>query len=208
MHAIDYNIELAHIYSDAQIGGEQTFSIEEGAKFVNSLVADSKTFSVSLLIDNYNASTFTVNEQDLINLSRSHGVPFDFIVYEADLADLCDLLVRDMDSTSIERIKFPKHKKEILAVKHNGKIIGVRDYFGTHSRNTCAALIACWHLARLGVYPMPESKIRRLSDKTFQAKKTVTVLPKKYEPNENKALAILRNTIHKDLVSNMQYIYF
>lgn len=205
---VDYNIELAHIYSDEQVGEEQGRSIEEGAKFIKGLIADSKTFSVSLLIDNYSTSSFTVNEQDLISLANSHGVPFDFVVLEAMLADLCDLLIRDMDPLAVERVKFPKHNKESLVLKHNGKIIGIRDYFETHERNTCAALIACWHLARLGVYQMPEGKIRRFSNRSFEARKSVTVLPKKYKSNEDKALAILGGTIHKDLIRNIEYVYF
>jgi len=205
---VDYNIELAHIYSDEQIGDEQARSIEEGNKFINRLKDNSESFSVSLLIDNYNTSSFTVDEEQLLSLAKGRGISFDFIVHEAELADLCDLLIRDMDPSVVQRVKFPKHNKESLVLKHNGKIIGVRDYFDTHERNTCAALVACWHLARLGIYPMPEEKIRRLSDASFQARRSVTVLPKKYKNNEDKALAILGGTIYKDLLKNIEYVYF
>lgn len=205
---VDYNIELAHIYSDDEIGEEQELSIREGIKLINRLRGNSESFSVSLLIDNYNTSSFTVGEDQLVDLAKSHGVSLDFIIHEAELVSLCDLLVKDMDPLAVERVKFLKYNKESLVLKHNGKIIGIKDYFDTHERNTCAALVACWHLARLGVYPMPEDKIRRLSDASFQARRSITVLPKKYKSNEDKVLAILGSTIYKDLVEKIEYIYF
>lgn len=88
------------------------------------------------------------------------------------------------------------------------KIIGIRDHFDSGYKNTCAALVACWHLARLGVYEIEEDKIKRLSKKSFQASKTLTVLPKKYKTNENKALTILASTTYKDLLKNIEYIFF
>lgn len=118
---VDYNIELAHIYSDQKVGDEQVISIEEGVKFINKLKEASKTYSVSLLIDNYNASSFTVSETELVNLAKKYGVSFDFVVHEAVLADLCDLLVKDIDPVALEKVEFAKSSKESLVLKHDGK---------------------------------------------------------------------------------------
>ncbi len=205
---VDYSIELAHIYSDEKIGDEQASSIDEGVKFINGLKENLKTFSTTLLIDNYSPSSFTLDENELVDLAKSYGISFDFICYEAELADLCDLLIKDMDPAALVRVKFPKFNKESLVLKHGRKIIGIRDYFETHYRNTCAALVACWHLARLGIYKISEEKIKRFSENSFQATKTLTVLPKKYKANEDKVLTILGNSFHKNVLKNIEYVFF
>lgn len=205
---IDYSIELAHIYADEDIGDDQIRSLEEGAMIIKQLSSNSKSFSVSILIDDYSVPNFTVDPNELIDLAKSHGISVDFIVREARLSSIADLFIKELNSEVLNTEEFPKSGKHSLVLTSQGEKIGIRDYYNNHQKNTCASLIAVWQLARLGVYELEKEAFIERSDKPFAAVRTITVLPEKYRDNENKAAIILRNSRYAHLVGNIEHVFF
>ena len=204
---IDYSIELAHVYADESIRDEQIRSLVEGARIIKELSTSSKSFSVSILIDDYSVPTFTVDTNRLIDLAKSHGILIDFIVKEARLSAVADLL-KEINPGVLSTEEFPKAGKHSLVLTNKGEKIGIRDYFSGHQKNTCASLIAVWQLARLGVYELEKETFIKRSEKPFSAARTITVLPEKYRESENKATIILKNSNFAHLVDKIEHVFF
>lgn len=205
---IDYSIELAHIYADETIGDEQIRSFEEGARVIQQLNTNSKSFSVSILIDDYSVPAFTVDTNKLISLAKNQGILVDFIVREARLNSVADFLIKEINPSVLSTEEFAKSGKHSLVLTSQGEKIGIRDYFNSHQKNTCASLVAVWQLARLGVYELGKEAYIKKSDKPFLATRTITVLPGKYKDNEEKAAIILKNSRYAHLVGNIEHIFF
>ncbi len=75
------------------------------------------------------------------------------------------------------------------------------------NKPSCTLLIAIWYLCRFGIYGVP-AKTRRFNKKEFIAEKLVTIIPEKYKDGELKVLKLLGATKFKDLVKNIEHIYF
>lgn len=106
MKKVDYNIEYAHLYADDErvsIGKEQEKSIELTEEVIEKLERKGKTYSLNLLIDNYNGNVDRVDEDHLYSQLEEKGIAPDYIVYEADLVRAADSLIDKIRDSYIKR---------------------------------------------------------------------------------------------------------
>ena len=103
---------------------------------------------------------------------------------------------------------FNKLEKEVLVLEHHNGIIGLKEEFEFSYRHTCALLSASWSMCRLGILKIPQDAIRKLSNKTFEAHKIITILPEKYRVVEDKVLEIIKSTKFNDVVQDIEYEFF
>ncbi len=186
---VGYNIEYAHIYADKLFGKEQQKSIKELRKTVNRLKRLNKNYVLTVLIDEYSPSQNRLSiKQFLDKLDELKSKP-DYLAFESQLAPYKDLLLKEMKG---------KIKKEY------------KTYIKKHGKIPCSLLIAIWYLKRLGLIKAEKGELTHLSknNKPFPAKKIITILPKKYQIVEIKALKIIRATRFKKYSAKISNIFF
>ncbi len=186
---LDYNIEYAHIYADEHFGTEHKKSVEELHKIITKLKQSNKSYVLSVLIDEYNSIRHTLNIKNFLKkLEQSNSKP-DFIGFESRL-------VKDKDSLLKEMSKKIRKEYEEYIIKQ-GKI-------------PCSFLIALWYLKRLGLLNMKGEELHSISkeNKPFIAREIITILPKRYQAIEIKALKIIKSTKFKKYLKNIKNIFF
>lgn len=203
-----YNIEFAHIYADRDFSSEQIKSVENLKNLMKKLKQQKENFVTSVLIDDYNSKSHSLDESNFVHTIKSYAVPVDFIAYESKLNLLADRVIEDLPKSILETRFSSDTLDKAIILKTEGRSIKLRDYFESSVKNTCALLTACWLLCRLGIYVIPENGIRRLNTRSFEGNNIITILPKKYEYNEYKALAIIRALGRKELLKKIEYIFF
>lgn len=115
------------------------------------------------------------------------GAMPDYLIFESALVSLAPLLLESLPMA--ERRALEQHFKKI------GKI-------------NCSFLVAVWQLVRLGVLPLPSLRKFTPLDKPFIAEKTITILPRTYERNEQRALGYIKLSPFADYLSKIEYIFF
>lgn len=119
-------------------------------------------------------------------LKKRESLP-DYLVMESDLVPFAEHLLLLLPIE--KRLEFEKHFQKL------GKI-------------NCSFLVSVWQLIRLGKLPMPKVQKLTSTEKSFVAEKTMTILPRHYERNEQKALDIIKFTPFADCVKNIEYTFF
>ena len=179
---VDYNIEFAHIYGNGEFNEEHIKSVKIARELIEKLKKENKSFVACILIDEFHAEKI-LNEEEIVNKAKDYGVYVDFIAYESKLGPIASKIISEV-------------KIKTSSLKNNN---------GDHS---CALLASSWHLARLGKHKLPENAIKKINNKPFEAKKIITILPKKYKPVEEKALNIIKLTKYKNSGKKIKYIFF
>ncbi len=197
----DYNIEFAHIYADQMFGEEQHKSIAKLKTLIKRLQQKKKSFTTTLLIDEYNSKSYVLQEIEFLQEIKEQGVQLDFLAYESTLTTIAEKVIRLIPKKLIVTHKFKD--REVKIFKKRDKMIGLKD---SHGKHTCSLLITAWILTRFGIYPLPS--LQKLSRNSFRANRLITILPKKYHLSERKAIDILKTTKYKSLISKMDYIFF
>lgn len=105
MEKVDYSIEYAHIYSDQlkanQMMDEHIKSIERTKQIIGLLNSLGKSYSLSVLIDNYNEGEFENEEVDfdvIYSELDKYGLPPDHIMCESNLTHTADLLIDNISN--------------------------------------------------------------------------------------------------------------
>lgn len=186
----DYNIEYAHIYTNEKFGLEHEKSIETLKDVIKKLKRLKKSYVLSVLIDEYNPINSILNIKGfLANLEKFDASP-DFVCFESKLARDYEILLKEM--------KDPLQKEYIK-------------YIGKHKKIPCSFLIAIWYLKRLGLLRIGKEELSYLGgnpQKTFAAKKVITILPKRYKKIEMKGLEIIASTRFKKHIEDILNIFF
>jgi hypothetical protein len=186
---VDYNIEYAHIYADESFGTEQKRSIRELHRLTNRLKRENKSHVLTVLIDEYNPIQHKLNIANFRGeLARLNAEP-DYIGLESKLAIDKDLVLREMGK---------KMKKEY------------ENYIRNRKKIPCSLMIALWYLKRLGLIETATGDLINLKkdNRSFIARKIITILPIKYRRVETKALKIIKSTRFKKYLGNIQNIFF
>ena len=205
---LDYNIEFAHIYADEKLGDEQFKSIELLKKVIKKLEKENKTFSISILIDEFHPVVFKLKKNKVIKEFEEKGVKIDFIGYESKLCPIANKLIKELPKSELKLENFNNPQRKVLLLKNHDSKIGIEEEFEFMSRHTCAILSASWSLCRLGNIEIPKNAIERITKKPFEAKKLITILPEKYRIVENKVLDIIKSTKFENSVKDIEYEFF
>jgi len=194
----DYNIEFAHIYADQTFGKEQIKSVKLLKNIIKKLVNEGKSFSTVILIDEFSPENNTLNEVEFLDKIRKNNVSIDFLAHESGLSEKLTKLLNGIDKKKLQT------EGNTIFISDKGKRIGLR----IKGRVTCSALMAIWTLSRLGIESLSNKTIKPLTNKKFQGRKLITILPKKYRETENKVLTILKNTKHRGITNKLEYVFF
>ena len=81
-------------------------------------------------------------------------------------------------------------------------------YFTKTGKSPCSYLVANWYLKRLGVLPPGKFKNFSNGDKPFSGQKIINILDKKYKPNEDKVLELIKNSKFAPYLDNIIYYYY
>lgn len=208
MKKADYNIEFAHIYAHETFSGEQIKSTEILKKIISKLQKDKKTFVTSVLIDEFHSVVFRLYKKKLIEKLEQQGVNIDFIGYESRLGNTSEKLIQEIPKSrlKIEESREPDKRTFILTAKD--RPIALKEEFEFAHKYTCALLSASWSLCRLGVFSIPTGAIDNLYKKPFEAKRIVTILPRKYKSVEDKVIEIIKSTKFKPVIQGIEYEFF
>lgn len=175
-----YSIEYAHIYTNQDIKKERDLEIEILGNLF--LKINRKDVNLVVMVDDYSFPDPTFNYSEFKNNLENISYKIDFSIRESQLIEDCDKvlsLLRDMDL-----------KNEIV------------NYIKSKKKYPCSLFVAAWYLIRLG-------KINsNLFKPELASENLINILPKSFEPFENKAFDIIRNTEFRGVISNIENIYF
>lgn len=188
MEKVDYNIEYAHIYSDEVFNQEHIESLNVLALILRILKNDNKNYNLNLLIDEYHPETKDLDVEDFLSKLKFRGYYPDYLHMESALHDEVDTLLVNLTNE--------KHQRDY------------QRYFEKNGKSPCSYLVAVWYLKRLGVFP--DNNIKKLTDedKPFHGHKIINILDKKYKPNEDKALELIKNSNFSQYLDNIIYYYY
>jgi len=188
---VDYSIEYSHIYLNETFSDEHRHSAEIARNLAQRLDDEGSSYSLNIMVDDYNASDEILDTVDLIDQLDQLGVPPEFMVFESELASYQQQLI---DSIEVRRLKTEYER-----------------YIQRHNKIPCSFMIAVWYLLRLGVFETTLLNSVANSDKDrtrFVGKKLITVLPDRFKGVESKARKILAVTPHKDILDRIENIYY
>lgn len=183
---VDYNIEFAHIYVNEDFNREHFEAAIRTKQATKNIVQLGKSYVLTVLIDDYNPSDEILDTQVFLQKLESLKVKPDYVIYESKLVYFQDLLLDRMNG---------KIKKKY------------ENYINKQRKCPCSFLVAVWHLLRLGVFS-EEKIISNKQDKPFSAKRTITILPRRYESVERKAISIINSTAFCEHIKNIEHIFF
>ena len=141
----------------------------------------------TVLIDDCNEPSATLDIEKFTDWLKEQNALPDYLVMESALVPLAPLLLKCLPAE--HRAHFEKHFQQL------GKV-------------NCSFLVAVWQLCRLGELPTPSFKKIRADAPPFLSEKTLTVLPRSYEPNEQKALDIIKPTPFAHRLKDIKYMFF
>ncbi len=185
----EYSIEYGHFYTNELFNGDHQAGIKKLRMVTQNLETNHQSYSLCVLIDNYNAPVISENVQDFWqNLRQNEALPH-YWAYEGDLSHYVEITLDQLH---------PKTKKEYLA------------YIEHHQHIPCSLFIIIWYYLRLGIIEDTEKVIEKISptDTTFSAKNLITILPKRFEQVEDIALRAIKRGRHKDIGQRITLIFF
>lgn len=186
---VEYNIEYAHIYADECFGNEHKKSVEQLKKTIQQLNINSTNYTLVILIDEYNSKKQTLNIKQFLKSLKDMGAEPDILGFESKLAPYKKQLLNALDL---------KTKKKY---KH---------YIKKHRKIPCSFLAAIWHLKRLGAIKTKNKELKRITSiqKSFVAKKIITILPQRYQEVEIRAQEIIKASKFKPYAEKMISVFF
>jgi hypothetical protein len=189
MEKVDYNIEYAHIYSDEVFNQEHIESLNVLELILRILRNDNKSYNLNLLVDEYHPEDKSLNIEDFLNKLKFRGYYPENLYLESDLHGDIKLF---LDSLISEK--------------------ALRDYeryFDKNGKSPCSYLVANWYLKRLGALPVVNiKKLSGSEGKPFVGNKIINILDRKYKPNEDKALELIKNSKFSNYLDNIIYYYY
>ncbi|MCM8803621.1 MAG: hypothetical protein NC827_10030 [Candidatus Omnitrophica bacterium] len=186
----DYNIEYSHIYTNETFGDLHKKSVVILKNLIKKLKKRERSYTLSVLIDDYTPTTHLLNIKEFLLQLKNLGAYPDYVMYESKLANLKELLL-----------------KNIMDWKTKNSCIS---YIKRKNKLPCSFLVAIWYLARLGRLPIePHLFLEKNSKRTFAARQIISILPKKYQStSEVKAQKIIENSIFRNEIGKIKYIYY
>ena len=196
---VDVSIEFAHIDVSSYDSTDVARSGQKAAQIAKFLTKESKTFSVSLLIDDKeSAHRMTSYDVSLLMHEASNWLPVDYVVFESRLVDYkLDLFDNIRDS----------HKLSVTKQ--------VDRFEAKSGRLACSHDIAIWHLLRLGkISPdastvVPVSSRDRFKTMHFAARSVFSILNEADREPEERAMSEILKFCTDETVSsriNIEYV--
>jgi hypothetical protein len=193
-----YDIEFSHMYSDDHFNIEQIQSIIEVKKIIKTKELNPEDVTLTILIDDYNSTNNSFDQMKFKKLlTDEYGLEIDSLVFESTLIDLANHLLKKIDPNCIHSESF-KNKK-VYFLSFNNEKISIKEMINGKEKLNCCLLAAAWILYRFG-YSTELNSIQNYN--------LITILPKKYQSNEEKALNILKACNFDELTNKIFYHFF
>ena len=191
MQNVDYSIEFCHIYLNETFSHEHRQSIDVLKSVVSELPTGS-TYSLNVLIDDYNATEEVLDIEDLKReLREAHAKP-DYLAYEARLAPYADAVLDLMSEGRLQR-SYERY------IREKGTI-------------PCSFMIAIWYLLRLGALPLAADALVYEKNgghtKSFIGNNLISILPERFSGVEKKAMSVIAKTNFAFLQKRIQHVYY
>ena len=192
MQTSQYSIEYCHIYMDEAFNNEHTNGLETLSSVVRSLDSAQSTYSLAVLVDDYNPTDQTLSVDGFIKELASRDAHPDYLGFEGLLVGFGQQL---LDSIEKPRIKNMYER-----------------YINEKSKSPCSFLVAVWYLMRLGVF-----KHNRFSPTYFQtgkrpvtmsAQRLINILPDRFAGVEKKAMTLIAATRYAECVERITPVYY
>jgi len=182
--AVDVSIEYAHIYVDEAFGAEQIAGTRELMRQVRRMSLLGQSYSLAVLIDDYNPAVKTLDTSDFVRSLNEHGAGPDHVVMESTVAPIAREFVRTVE------------RRERRSLER---------YAQSRGRMPCALLLAAWHLIRLGA----EIDVGvGASHWPLAGRESLTILPSRFGPVEERALEIIEASPYKEFSGRIQHSFF
>lgn len=174
----DISIEYAHIYTNNHIGEEQKLSLDILKKAKEEFAG--KKISLVVMVDDYSFPDPSFDYGSFTKWLREQGYQPDIVLRESQLIPSCDEVLSLIQDKDL--------KEQVL------DYVRVKKY-------PCSLFVATWYLLRLGcvqsvVFNGPTSE------------RLVNILPRSFEPFENKAFEIIKSTQFSDMGNKIENRYF
>ncbi|HSX33321.1 MAG TPA: hypothetical protein VLF91_03225 [Candidatus Saccharimonadales bacterium] len=182
---VNYSIEFFHTYTDEEVGVRQL----KGLKFVQQAQkAWNINASYVVFIDNYNPEEHITSAQDIIQTLEQHGMSPDYFAYEADVVPNAMKLLSGVTDSHLRR--------------------NYESYIKNHKKLPCSLLTATWYLTRLGVFDTSFIRSWACPDKYRPADRLINVLPRGYEPVEDRAFRLIRASLYSSHLDKIQDLFY
>lgn len=180
-----YSVEILHVYSDEVFNEEHRHGANAALTELRTLSED---YSTVMLIDNYNPENKDFDLASFMLSAKNSGVAMDHVAFEADLVDYYSTVLAMMPNNKFRR-RYEKY------VAKNNKI-------------PCSFLTAIWYLLRLGLLPYKEGMVTSCTGRAFEpAERLINILPERFSPTEEKAIAIIEQTPHRAALEKIKNVY-
>lgn len=205
----DVIIEFSHIYSDKKFGYEQIKSVEILNQLTNQLKQSNKSFSTSVLIDDFHVNNEKWNIDYLIDNTEKFGNVPDFVAFEGSFSEIADKVIERIPNEYLKFEYFKKDKKHVLFFENEHKKFALKDIFSDKQVYKCVTFSTAWMLCRLGVYHFPKDSIHIINQNiSIESSEVISILSKKYKKIEDNVLVLLSSMGYSNLIKKIQYIYY
>jgi hypothetical protein len=199
MVSCDVSIECAHIYADERLGRSQVRSVALARRESRRWAAEGQTVRSAVLIDDLHAGGSVVASEEVRRWASQLGFGVDMVIEESALVAAAKHVIRSLPRSELYWEPFRRASKRVLFLRHNAEGIALGTIAERCFEPTCALLVAAWHLARLGVFPV---------DGVLTAKFVTSVLEERYRPVEMKALRIIESSRYRALSTRISHIFY
>lgn len=175
------SIEYAHIYTNTKINEEHDFSVEILSTIYLELGLNLENSSLVVMVDDYSFPDPTFNYEELSVYLKNKGFAPNLILRESQLIPLCDEVLANVKDCPV--------KSQII------------DYIKS-KKYPCSLFIATWYLLRLGAIKSS------IFDQDLCSEKVLNILPESFQPFEEKAIEIIKNTNYQVDTSKIENRYF
>jgi hypothetical protein len=174
---------MDEVWSEEHIQNIQRTKLE-----IDLIVARGETFSLNILIDDYNSTEDKLVLDEFITNLKNLGICPDNVIFESDLVALKeDLFLKISDERVIKQY---------------------RRYIFTKDKVPCSFLIAVWYGVRLGLIRNQELPFYvKNHEKSLVGKKLINVLHSRYDVPEGKANKIIAKTHFSSRIVDIENIY-
>lgn len=184
------SVEIGHIYQDMELDNNYLNHIIKSQNKLKEL--NIKNFSLKILIDDLNIENKKWDIKEFVSFLKEKEIDVDFIFFESKFVLLAERAISELPSNKLKWETFRKDKKRSLFLKEGNKSILLKTVFETKKESySCALLSSIWQLCRLNYYNYPENSYIQFNEKEKSFNKSISILEKKYQKNEENVELIL-----------------
>ena len=176
----DVSIEYAHIYTNNKIGDEHRLSLEILGQISKEEKNKKHTTSLVVLVDDYSFPDPSFDYETFLEWLGKEGFKPDLMLRESQLIPLCD---------------------EVLKLIRDSRIKDQISDYVRAKKYPCSLFIAAWYLLRLGYISSP------IFNNALTAKKLMNILPRSFQPFEEKAIEIIKSTQFTKAAGQIEWKY-